>query len=236
MAKTTSDLIVERLLDWGIDTCFGICGDAVNGFFEALRTHSDRIRFVHVRHEENAALAAVGYAKFTGHPAACVSTAGPGAVHILNGLYDAQLDKVPVVAVTGMTYHDVIGAHLLQDLNSDYLFRDACVFSERVMGPAHAVNATDLAVRKAFDNPGPAHLAIPVDIQSQTEDTNSPKNPAGHTSLASQAEVRTPPQEQLQRAAEVLAQCRRVVVLAGAGARGAGDLVEQVADTLGLRS
>lgn len=233
MAKTTSDLVVERLIDWGIDTCFGICGDAVNGFFEALRTHSDQLRFVHVRHEENAALAAVGYAKFTGRPAACVSTAGPGAVHILNGLYDAEMDKVPVVAVTGMTYHDVIGAHLLQDLDSDYLFRDACVFSERVMGPAHAVNATDLAVRKALDSMAPAHLAIPVDTQAQTEDTNSAKNPAGHTSLASQAKIPTPPPEQLQHAADVLGECRRIVVLAGAGARGAGDLVERTADTLG---
>lgn len=232
MAPTTSDLIVERLLEWGVDTCFGLCGDAVNGFFESLRTHADQMRFVHVRHEENAALAAVGHAKFTGRPAACVSTAGPGAVHLLNGLYDAEMDGVPVIAVTGMTYHDVIGAHLLQDMNSDYLFRDVCAFSERVMGPAHAVNATDLAMRKAWAARAPAHLAIPVDIQSQTEDTNSPKNPQGHTSLASQAQVPVPPQDELRRAAKVLDACQQVAVLVGAGARGAGELVERVADTL----
>jgi pyruvate dehydrogenase (quinone) len=103
MAKTTSDIIVERLLDWGIDTCFGINGDAINGFFEALRTHRERMHFVHVRHEESVAMAAVGYAKFTGRPAACVATAGPGAVHLLNGLYDAEMDGAPVIAVTGMT-------------------------------------------------------------------------------------------------------------------------------------
>ncbi|MBA8824795.1 thiamine pyrophosphate-dependent acetolactate synthase large subunit-like protein [Saccharopolyspora lacisalsi] len=232
MARTTSDHIVERLLDWGIDTIFGINGDAVNGFFESLRTHADRMRYVHVRHEENAALAAVGHAKFTGRPAACVSTAGPGAVHLLNGLYDAEVDGVPVIAITGMTYHDVIGAHLLQDLNSDYLFRDACAFSERVMGPAHAVNATDLAVRKALAAGAPGHLAIPIDIQSWTEDTWSDKNPAGHTSLATQRHVVAPPEEQLRQAAALLGDCRNVVIMAGAGARGAGQELEQVAETL----
>jgi pyruvate dehydrogenase (quinone) len=232
MAKTTSDLIVERLLEWGIDTCFGINGDAINGFFEALRTHREQMRFVHVRHEENAAMAAVGYAKFTGRPAACVGTAGPGAVHLLNGLYDAEMDGVPVIAITGMTYHDVIGAHLLQDLNSDYLFRDVCAFSERVMGPAHAVNATDLAVRKALAARAPSHLAIPVDIQSRTEDTSSPKNPPEHTSLAFQMQVPAPSRDQLHRAAELLNSCGRVAIVAGAGARDAGEELERVADTL----
>ncbi|MTD52934.1 thiamine pyrophosphate-dependent enzyme [Amycolatopsis pithecellobii] len=232
MAKTTSDLIVERLLDWGIDTCFGLNGDAINGFFEALRTHADRMRFVHVRHEENAALAAVGYAKFTGRPAACVATAGPGAVHLLNGLYDAEMDGVPVIAITGMTYHDVIGAHLLQDLNSDYLFRDACAFSERVMGPAHAVNATDLAVRKALAAHAPAHLAIPVDTQAQTEDTHSPKNPPGHTSTAMPERAPAPSRGDLEQAAETLNSCGKVVIVAGAGARGCGDELERVADLL----
>lgn len=232
MPKTTSDLIVERLLEWGVDTCFGINGDAVNGFFEALRTHREQMRFVHVRHEENAALAAVGYAKFTGRPAACVATAGPGACHLLNGLYDAEMDGVPVIAITGMTYHDVIGAHLLQDLDSASLFRDVCAFSERVMGPAHAVNATDLAVRKALAARAPSHLAIPVDVQSQTEDTNSPKNPPGHTSTAAQTQVPLPPRAELQRAADVLNSCSRVAIVAGAGARGAGNELEQVADLL----
>lgn len=232
MAKTTSDLIVERLLDWGVDICFGINGDQVNGFFEALRTHADRMRFVHVRHEENAALAAVGYAKFTGRPALCVATAGPGAVHLLNGVYDAHIDGVPLLAVTGMSYHDLIGAHLIQDLDSPALFSDPCEFSERVMGPAHAVNATDLAVRRALAGPGPAHLGIPIDIQPWTDDTASPKNPPGHTSLAGQSQVPVPPREQLQRAADVLGACRRVAIVAGAGARGAGEPLEEVADTL----
>ncbi len=231
--KTTSDRIIERLLEWGVDTCFGLCGDQINGFFESLRTHADRMRFVHVRHEDNAALAAVGYAKFTGRPAACVATAGPGAIHMLNGVYDARMDGVPLIAVTGLSHHDTIGTHLIQDVASDRLYEHACMYSERVMGPAHAVNVTDLAVRSALMNRTPSHLAIPIDEQSWTDDTFSPKNPPGHTSLAPQPYVMTPPRKQLEQAAEVLNSCSRVAICAGAGARGAGELVEQVAATLG---
>ncbi|WP_217143010.1 thiamine pyrophosphate-dependent enzyme [Streptomyces sp. AC627_RSS907] len=233
-SKTTSDLVVERLLDWGIDTCFGICGDQVNGFFEALRTHP-RMRFVHVRHEENAALACVGYAKFTGRPAVCVATAGPGAVHLLNGLYDARIDGAPVIAITGLSYHDTIGAHFLQDLPSDRLFEHACLFSERVMGPTHAVPATDLAVRSALMNRTPSHLAIPIDVQSFTleQDTASQKNVPGHVSLAPQSFTVVPDEEQLRAAAEILNSCERVAICAGAGARGAGEVLEQVAEVLG---
>lgn len=231
--RSTSDLIIERLLEWGVDTVFGICGDQVNGFFESLRTHSDRMRFVHVRHEENAALACVGYAKFTGRPAACVATAGPGAVHLLNGLYDARIDGAPVIAITGLSYHDTVGTHLIQDVPSDRLFEHACMYSERVMGPAHAVQATDLAVRSALMNRTPSHLAIPIDVQSWTQDSPSPKNKPGHNSTAPQPFTVCPPQDQLRQAAEVLAGCERIAICAGAGARGASDQLEQVAELLG---
>ncbi|MFS4107910.1 thiamine pyrophosphate-dependent enzyme [Streptomyces sp. PD-S100-1] len=232
--KTTSDLIVERLLAWGVDTCFGICGDQVNGFFESLRRHPE-MRLVHVRHEENAALACVGYAKFTGRPAACVATAGPGAIHLLNGLYDARIDGAPVIAITGLSYHDTVGAHFLQDIPSDRLFEHACMFSERVMGPAHAVTATDLAVRGALMNRTPSHLAIPIDVQSWTtdQDTPSDKNVPGHTSLAVQPFEVMPPAAQLDAAADLLNSCTRVAICAGAGARGAGAALERVADVLG---
>ncbi|MBA3797330.1 MAG: pyruvate oxidase, partial [Chloroflexi bacterium] len=109
MSQTSGDLLVERLLDWGVDTIFGLPGDGINGLLEALRQVRDRIRFVHMRHEEAAAFAAVGYAKFSGRLGVCISTSGPGAIHLLNGLYDAKLDGVPVLAITGMTYHDLIG-------------------------------------------------------------------------------------------------------------------------------
>src|ERR671930_1050587 len=155
MTQTTADLLIERLCDWGIDTVFGLPGDGINGVMEALRTHQDRIRFIHVRHEETAAMAAVGYAKFTGRPAACLSTAAPGAVHLLNGLYDARIDQAPVVAISGMTYHDVIGTHYLQDIDHDHALHDACWFSQRVMGEAHVLPVVDMAVRSAIENRGP---------------------------------------------------------------------------------
>ena len=235
MAKTTSDLIVERLLEWGIDTYFGLPGDGINGFFESLRTHQDQVRFIHVRHEEAGALAAVGYAKFTGRPAVCVSTSGPGAVHMLNGLYDAKMDEAPLIAITGMQYHDVIGTRFLQDINQDYVFNDACWFNQRVMGPAHAVNVTDLAVRAALGHRGPSHIAIPVDTQSTelSEDAYSVKNPPGHTSVTPQPQVRVAPREEIEWAAEVLNGARNIAICAGQGARGAGEELEQVAEALG---
>jgi thiamine pyrophosphate-dependent acetolactate synthase large subunit-like protein len=235
MAKTTSDLIVERLLEWGVDTYFGLPGDGINGFFESLRTHQDRVRFIRVRHEEAGALAAVGYAKFTGRPAVCVSTSGPGAIHMLNGLYDAKMDEAPLIAITGMQYHDVIGTRFLQDINQDYVFNDACWFNQRVMGPAHAVNVTDLAVRSALGHRGPSHIAIPVDIQSTelSEEAYSVKNPPGHTSVTPQPQVRVAPREEIERAAEVLKGRRNIAICAGQGARGAGEELEQVAEALG---
>jgi len=232
---TTSELIIDRLLEWGVDTWFGLPGDGINNFFEALRTRQDKLRFVHVRHEEAGALAAVGHAKLTGRPAACVSTSGPGAIHMLNGLYDAKVEGVPLIAITGMQFHDVVGTHFLQDLNQDYVFNDACAYNQRVNGPAHAINATDLAVRSALAQRGPSHLCIPVDVQAwePQESDYSNKNLPGHTSLAAQHEHRVPPREELERAAATLRGKRRVAIIAGAGARGAGDELEQIAETLG---
>src|SRR5687768_16323759 len=115
MVTTTADLIVERLAHWGVDTVFGLPGDGINGIMEALRQARDRNRFIHVRHEDSAALAACGYAKYTGRLGVCLATSGPGAIHLLNGLYDAKLDGASVLAITGMTYHDLIGTRHQQD-------------------------------------------------------------------------------------------------------------------------
>src|SRR6188508_187757 len=108
MSKTAGDVLVETLIDWGVDTIFGIPGDGINGVFEALRTRQDKVRFVQVRHEEAAAFAACAYAKFTGKLGVCLATSGPGGVHLLNGLYDAKMDGQPVLAITGHTFHDMI--------------------------------------------------------------------------------------------------------------------------------
>ena len=112
MAKTTADLLVERLIEWGIDTIFGFPGDGVNGIFEALRANQEKIRFIQVRHEEAAAFAACGYAKYTGRLGVCLATSGPGGIHLLNGLYDAKCDGQPVLAIAGHTFHDLIGNSL----------------------------------------------------------------------------------------------------------------------------
>jgi pyruvate dehydrogenase (quinone)/pyruvate oxidase len=233
--RTASDQLVERLIEWGIDTVFGLPGDGINGVMEALRTHHDQIRFVHVRHEETAALAACAYGKFTGRPSACLSTAAPGAIHLMNGLYDARIDQAPVVAITGMTYHDVVGTHYLQDINHDWVLNDACVYSQRIMGEAHVVPVVDMAVRSAISQRGPAAIAIPIDIQSGEAVTGdrSIKNIEGHAAVTSIDGRRIPPHERIRQAAEILSGASRPLIFIGAGARGAGDEVERVAEKLG---
>src|ERR1700716_3374353 len=150
MKTTASDVLVETLLAWGVDTVFGIPGDGINGIIEAFRKRQDKIRFIQVRHEEAAAFAACGYAKFTGRLGVCVATSGPGGIHLLNGLYDAKLDGAPVLAITGHTYHDLIGTHYQQDVELDKLFMDVCVINARIMGPAHVENVTQLACHTAL--------------------------------------------------------------------------------------
>ena len=147
MAVTAADVLIETLLGWGVDVVFGLPGDGINGIMEALRTRQDRIRFVQVRHEEAAAFMACGYAKFTGRLGVCLATSGPGGIHLLNGLYDAALDGQPVLAITGMTYHDLIGTHTQQDVALDRLFMDVAKFNERIMGPAHVEYVTDRQAR-----------------------------------------------------------------------------------------
>src|SRR5216110_3094256 len=165
MAHTAADVLVEGVIDWGVDAVFGLPGDGINGIMEALRTRQDKVRFIQVRHEEAAAFMACAYAKYTGKLGCCLATSGPGAIHLLNGLYDAKLDQAPVLALTGMTYHDLIGTMYQQDVNTDYLFQDVAVFNQRIMGPAHVLGLVDLAVRTALARRGVAHLTFPLDLQ-----------------------------------------------------------------------
>src|SRR5499427_5673397 len=164
MAKTAADLLVERLIDWGVDTIFGLPGDGINGIFESLRTHQDKIRFIQVRHEEAAAFAACGYAKFTGRLGVCLATSGPGGIHLLNGLYDAKFDGAPVLAITGLHHHDLLCTHSQQDVELDKLFMDVAAYNVRVMGPEHVEAVTDLACRNALAYRAVAHLTIPTDV------------------------------------------------------------------------
>src|SRR5438477_11578171 len=164
---TAAEVLIERLIDWGVEVVFGLPGDGINGIMEALRTHQKKIRFIQVRHEETAAFMACGYAKFTGRLGVCLATSGPGGIHLLNGLYDAKLDHQPVLAITGLQFHDLIGTHTQQDVALDKLFIDVAVYNEHVMGPTHVENLTDLACRMALSYRGVSHIYFPVDLQEQ---------------------------------------------------------------------
>jgi pyruvate dehydrogenase (quinone)/pyruvate oxidase len=232
--RTASDTMVERLLEWGVDTIFGLPGDGINGFMEALRTRHEQLTYIHVRHEEVAAMAAVGYAKFTGKLGVCFSTSGPGAAHLLNGMLDARTEQAAILCITGMSYHDLIGTSYLQDVNTDYLFNDVAVYNQRIMGPAHVLNVVDYAVRTALTKRGPAHIAFPIDFQAAPADsgTRYKRNVPGHTSATYRPPVQVPQRQDLDAAAQVLAGRTKVAILAGAGARGAGTELEAVAEKL----
>jgi pyruvate dehydrogenase (quinone) len=232
MAKTAADILIETIMDWGVDTVFGLPGDGINGIMEALRKRKDEIRFIQVRHEEAAAFMACGYAKYTGKLGVCLATSGPGGLHLLNGLYDAKLDGQPVLAITGHHYHDLISTYQQQDVDLDLVFKDVAVYSTRVMGATHVQNVADLACRTALTRRGVAHLNFPVDLQEQEGGERSKRNVPGHTSDVFTPQVALPAESELQHAAELLNAGRKVVILAGRGALGAGDIIEQIAEKL----
>ncbi len=235
MAKTAADILVEALLDWGVDTIFGMPGDGNNGIMEALRTRQEQIRFIQVRHEESAALMACGHAKFTGKLGVCLATSGPGAIHLLNGLYDAKLDGQPVLAITGNTFHDLMHTYGQQDVNLDYLFADVAVYNARIMGATHVQGVTDLACRHALAQRGVAHLTFPVDLQDEElkQAPRSKRNPGGFSSDVMAMTAGLPTEQDLERAAALLNESERVAILCGRGALGATKELEQLADTLG---
>ena len=233
MADTTADVLVQRLIEWGVDTVFGLPGDGINGVIEALRKRRDNIRFIHVRHEEAAALMACGYAKFTGRLGVCVATSGPGGIHLLNGLYDAKLDQVPVLAITGMTFHDLVHTFSQQDVELDKLFMDVSVYNSRIMDKTHVEPTLDLAIHAAVGHRGVAHVTIPTDIQVMDHGHRSRRNLAHHTSDTPARSARVPDQEALREAAAHLNAAHRLAILAGQGALGASDELEQIAELLG---
>src|SRR6266404_787976 len=165
---TSADVLIETLLDWGVEVVFGLPGDGINGIMEALRQRQDKVRFLQVRHEEAAAFMACAYAKYTGKLGVCLTTSGPGGIHLLNGLYDAKLDGQPVLAITGHHFHDLIDTHAQQDVDLDRVFMDVAVYNTRVMGPEHVSNVTHLACRTALSRRSVAHINFPTDMQSMS--------------------------------------------------------------------
>ncbi|MEU1719329.1 thiamine pyrophosphate-binding protein [Nonomuraea sp. NPDC005692] len=237
MARIASESLIERLAEWGVDTVFGLPGDGINGIMEGLRRHRDRVRFVLVHHEEAAAFMATGYAKATGRIGVCLATSGPGGIHLLNGLYDAKLDHVPVLAITGMQETAVLGTGYQQEVHLDKLFADVAEYNMMITNPAQLPSLVDLAVRTAYARRGVAHLTLPNDIQVAE---------AGEDPYRTVAPVRAPEtapiylrppglprQEDLARAAEVLNAAERPAILAGQGALHARQEVLAVAEALG---
>jgi pyruvate dehydrogenase (quinone) len=232
---TAAGLMLDILHDdWGVDVVFGLPGDGINGIMEALRERRDKIRFIQVRHEEAAAFMAAGYAKFTGRLGVCLATTGPGGIHLLNGLYEAKMDRQPVLALTGLIYHDLIGTSTQQDVELDKLFMDVAFYNERVMGPTHVENVVPLACRAALTRRGVAHITIPVDIQEEAvKNGRSKRNLPCHESNVYAHSAYLPADEDLRRAADILNGGKRVAILAGAGALHATEELEQAAERLG---
>jgi pyruvate dehydrogenase (quinone) len=232
MAKRTADLLVDRLIDWGVDTIFGFPGDGINGIFESLRTHQDKIKFIQVRHEESAAFAACGYAKYTGRLGVCLATSGPGGIHLLNGLYDAKMDNQPVLAITGHTFHDLIGTHYQQDVDLVKVFQDVAVYDEQVTGPYHVVNVVDTAIKHAMGRRGVAHITIPKDTQDWTtsDGERSEANIQQHSAAIFAPAYPMPTKAEVRRAAAVINAGSKVAILVGRGALGAREEVTQLAE------
>ncbi|HWJ10015.1 MAG TPA: thiamine pyrophosphate-requiring protein [Nocardioides sp.] len=233
--RTVADLLVERLRAWGVQRLFGYSGDGINTFMGALRRAGGDPRFVQARHEENAALMAVGHAKYTGEVGVVTSTQGPGAVHLLNGLYDAKLDHTPVVAIVGQQQRSVLGSEYQQEIDLQTLFKDvAAQFVQTVQTTDQAAMIVDRAFRTALSTRSPCVVIVPHDVQELPA-----PDPTAHEHgvMVSAVEWRrprvVPRDEDLRQAAGVLASGERVALLVGQGVRGAGEAVRAVVDRLG---
>jgi pyruvate dehydrogenase (quinone)/pyruvate oxidase len=235
MARSAAEILVDTIHAWGVEVVFGIPGDGINGIMEALRKRQDKIRFVQARHEEAAAFMACGYAKWTGKLGCCLATSGPGGIHLLNGLYDAKLDGAPVLAITGLQYHDLVHTYTQQDVELDKLFIDVAKYNARIMSAAHTENVVALACRTALAYRGVAHVTVPVDIQEQTikEDAPSKRNVLHHVADLMAEGAHMPGEGPLRAAADILNAGKRVCILAGRGALGAARELEEVAALLG---
>ncbi|HDR6725209.1 TPA: pyruvate oxidase, partial [Bacillus thuringiensis] len=162
--KTAGEALVDLLIDWGVEHIYGMPGDSINSIIEALRKKQDKIKFIQVRHEEAGALAAAAYAKLTGKLGVCMAIAGPGAIHLLNGLYDAKLDKAPVLAISGQVETDLLGTDFFQEVNLERMFDDVAVYNQRIMSAEQLPAVVNQAIRMAYTKKGVSVLTIPDDV------------------------------------------------------------------------
>src|SRR2546423_6662910 len=234
MARTAADVLVEGIIDWGVDTVFGLPGDGINGIMEALRQRQDSVRFIQVRHEEAAAFMACAYAKYTGRLGCCLATSGPGGIHLLNGLYDAKLDQAPVLAITGQTYSDLKGSNFQQEVNMARLFDDLAVYNQEVINPNQVEMLANEACRHALNHRGVAHITFPVDYQEkEPSGKGSMHKVEGATTSRWAPSCIVPIEHELRAAAAILNDAKRPVLLVGQGARGARGEVIEIAEKLG---
>ena len=238
MSQTTGEFVVDRLRQWGIDRVFGYPGDGINGVFAALRKAADEKqppRFIQARHEEMAAFMACAHAKFTGTVGVCIATSGPGAIHLLNGLYDARMDHQPVVAIVGQSATTALGSDYQQEVDLPNLFKDvAREYCQMIVNPIASRHVIDRAIRIALDQSTVTCVILPKDVQEEKAVPEPPqKHDTAQTGVGMPVPYMIPAHDDLQDAAKVLNDSERVAMLIGAGALGAADEVIQTAQLLG---
>jgi pyruvate dehydrogenase (quinone) len=237
VTQIASEALAQRLIDWGVDTVFGLPGDGINGIMEGLRRHQDKLRFVLVHHEEAAAFMATAHAKAAGQIGVCLATSGPGGIHLLNGLYDAKLDHMPVLAITGMQETSVLGTGYQQEVALDKLYADVAEYDQMIYNPVQIPAVTDIAIRTAYARRGVAHITVPNDIQVADADADPWQHVAPASAPRTAPVYLEPPgmpsPEELQRLADFLNDGRKIAILAGAGALHAREEILAVAEALG---
>src|SRR4051795_10129509 len=227
MSPTVADRLLERLREWGVEQVFGYPGDGINGIVGALSRAGDQPRFIQSRHEEMSAFQAVGFAKFGGRPAVCMATSGPGAIHLLNGLYDAKLDHVPVVAIVGQTNRTAMGGSYQQEVDLLSLFKDvASDYVQMVTVPQQLPNVIDRAIRVAISQQAPTAIIIPSDVQELEYTAPAHAFKEVPSSLGISWPRVVPDDDGIRRAAELLNAGGKVAMLVGQGAHGARAEVE----------
>ncbi len=234
MAQLVSDFLLKRLSEWGITRVFGFPGDGINGIIGAFGRAGDMMDFVQARHEENAAFMACAHAKFTGEVGVCMATSGPGAIHLLNGLYDAKLDHQPVVAIVGQSATTAMGGDFQQEVDLNSLYKDvAHEYVHTLMDPSQTRTLVDRAIRIAKIERTVTCIIVPNNLQDEKYEEPARMHNSIHTSLHFAYPQIVPAPSDVQKAADILNEGKKVAMLIGAGAYDAADEVMQVAELLG---
>ncbi|MBV9332803.1 MAG: thiamine pyrophosphate-requiring protein, partial [Candidatus Eremiobacteraeota bacterium] len=229
---TASAFLLQRLVDWGVRRIYGYPGDGINGLLGALEVFDEKIEFIQVRHEEMAAFMACAHAKFTGEVGVCMATSGPGAIHLLNGLYDAKSDHVPVVAIVGQAATPALGGAYQQEVDLQTLFRDVSEYNATIASTTATRHVVDRAFRTAAGLRGVATIIFPKDLQEESYAPPPAKHNTLHSGVGYSQPVVVPREMDLLRAADVLNGATKIAILAGAGAKHASHELVAVADRL----